>query len=51
MNLNGYFNTAYNISNISYYIYKYNLFFYVIYLIIVKRSYLEAFFIIYNLFR
>lgn len=42
---------VYNVFNVSYYIYKYNLFFYVIYLLLVKRSYLEAFFIIYNLFR
>ena len=46
-----YFKGVYNIANISYYLYKYNLFFYVIYLLLVKRSYIEAFFIIYNLFR
>jgi hypothetical protein len=49
--LSSYFKGAYNIFNVSYYLYKYNLLFYVIYLLLVKRSYLEAFFIIYNLFR
>ncbi len=46
-----YFNGMYNVFSVSYYLYKYNLLFYVIYLLLVKRSYLEAFFIIYNLFR
>lgn len=46
-----FFKDVYNIFNITNYIYKYNLLFYIIYLILVKRSYIEAFFIIYNLLR
>lgn len=42
---------VYNVFNTTYYIYKYNLFFYIIYLVLVKRSYIEVIFIIYNLFR
>ena len=49
--LNNYFNGENNIFSLFHYLYKYNLLFYVIYLLIVKRSYIEAFFIIYNFFR
>ncbi len=45
------YNSISFITNVSYMIYRYNLLFYIIYLILVKRSYVEAFFIIYNLFR
>jgi hypothetical protein len=38
-------------THILYFIYKYNIIFYVIYLLIIKRNYIEAFFIIYNLFK
>lgn len=41
----------YSIASLSYYIYKYNLVFYLIYLLLIKRSYVEAFIIIYNVFR
>lgn len=46
-----YMNGIYNMFTVSYYLYKYNLFFYIIYLLLIKRNYIEAFFIIYNLFR
>jgi hypothetical protein len=45
------YNSITFIANISYMIYRYNLLFYVIYLLLIKRSYIEAFFIIYNFFR
>ena len=51
MSLTDWYNYVYGVSNVSYFIYKYNLVFYVIYLLLIKRSYIEAFFIIYSHFR
>jgi len=45
-----YFLYGYNLLSLSYYIYKYNIVFYVVYLLI-QRNYIEAFFIIYNLIK
>ena len=45
------YNSVSSVANISYMIYRYNLLFYVIYILVVKRNYIEAFFIIYNFFR
>ena len=49
--LHEWYNSLSFIANISYMIYRYNLLFYVIYILVVKKNYVEAFFIIYNFFR
>ena len=51
LNINNYMNGIYNMFTVSYYLYKYNLFFYIVYLLLIRRNYIEAIFIIYNLFR
>jgi hypothetical protein len=41
---------SYNIINVTYYMYKYNFILYIIYVLLIKRNYIEALFLIYNLF-
>ena len=43
--------TIYQITNIGKCIYRYNLVFYIIYILLVKRNYIEAIFILYNLLK
>ncbi len=45
------YDSLYQITNIGLYIYRYNLIFYIIYILLVKRNYIEAIFILYNLLK
>lgn len=45
------YETIYQLTNIGLYLYRYNLVFYIIYILLVKRNYIEVVFILYNLFK
>ena len=40
----------YNLIAFPYYIYKYNFIFYLIYVLLIKRNYIEALYLLYNFF-